>query len=274
MCRLAIFPGGTSRKEALAVLDNMVGTNLDGTGEAYIEDGKFIVNKYGYSLYKVLRKGKPFLNNLQSRKGITICHLRAKSIGQVSKENAHPYISLNGRIASMHNGTVPRSEIRLLLAYLQSCEGFNSSTDSSAAGEVISRISMKNFIDIVDFCGVFVSLNINGSLDIGKTNGDLALHLKEDGTCLIASELDDDKYKKTIEMSRGWFKFDNNLRYITHKTKSYSWQGGGEYADWYSRGEEDESRPFKHVYTGKHESSRIFNSGHGVSAMEGYHFQD
>jgi len=221
MCRILFCPPNTSRKAAIDILANMYGENEDGTGEVYLKDGKFVINKYAQSLEKVLKKGKVFLNHFPHN-GWTAVHIRKASCGQVSKENAHPFISIDGSTACVHNGTLPNT--RLLSIYLQSRVGYVSNTDSAAATELIAAWGMKQFTDFIDWGGVFGALNLDGSLEIGKISGQLGLHYNEDKTCLISSEFDDTKYKN-IEMSRGWFKFDAAGHYVSHKIKSFEWSG-------------------------------------------------
>ena len=58
MCRLAAFPPGFSRNEALSILANFEGGNTDGTGSAYVRDGKLIVDRWAKPFSKVV-KNKP-----------------------------------------------------------------------------------------------------------------------------------------------------------------------------------------------------------------------
>jgi predicted glutamine amidotransferase len=206
MCRLLFIPGKIKREDAVNILKNMYGNDehSDGTGEVYVKDGKFVVNKYAESLKKVLKKGKPFLSHLQNHDGWTCVHIRRQSVGRISATNAHPFVSMNGQVAVCHNGTIKTD---LLSMYLQSFPNFESTTDSACAAEVLSRVSVEFFTDVIDWGGVFGVLNLDGSLEIAKISGELALHLLPDKRCLLASELEEEKYKN-IELTRGYFKFN------------------------------------------------------------------
>jgi len=240
MCRIAIFHNSIKRSEAISILENMLGANTHGCGEAYIKDGKFVVNKYALSLTNVLKRGKPFLNHLGGHQGYTLVHLRAVSVGVICRDNSHPFVSMNGRICLVHNGTWKQH--RPLNMYLQTCLGYKSTTDTAAATELISRIGGEDFTESFDDAGVFCFLNQKGELHISKTSGQLAITRREDKSILIASELDDDKYKNQ-EFARGYYKFDLNAKVIKYKPKEYHWQGqsfsGGSrgygVSDWYQR---------------------------------------
>ncbi len=222
MCRILALPPMSTRKEAIAILANMLGDNNDGTGEVYInKSGQFVVNKYPEPLAKVIKKGKTFLSHLPHA-GWTLVHVRKASVGYINKENTHPFVALNGSMAMVHNGTLPNT--RLLSMYLQTCEGYSATSDSGAATELISRFGMKDFTDWVNWGGVFISLNIDGSLEIGKVSGQLALHIKADKTILLASELDDKRYK-SLELPNGWFKYSAEGKYVKHKVKQFEWEG-------------------------------------------------
>jgi predicted glutamine amidotransferase len=212
---------GVTKKEALEILANQYGENKDGVGEVYLKDGKFVVNKYAQSLEKVVKKGREFLSHLP-HPGWTLIHIRRASCGIISKENAHPFVSMNGKIALIHNGTLNYSG--LLRMYLSTIPGYVSDTDSAAATEIISRVGSKDFTERVNWGGVFCNLNLDGTLEVSKISGQLAAHMREDKSFILSSELNDDKYKN-IELTHGYFKFDKDGKYLTHKVKPFEWNG-------------------------------------------------
>ncbi len=223
MCRLLAISPNTSRKVAIDILANMVNKNVDGTGEAYIgPDGNFVVNKYSQSIDKVLKKGKKFLDHLPYAHGWTLIHIRQASIGFQSKENSHPFLSLNGEIVGAHNGTLGGTH--LLSMYLQTCLGFSSQTDSACAVELISRMGMENFSNCISFGGNFISINKKGELEVAKISRELSLHYNEDGSCIISSEFDEEKYP-SIEMHNGFFRFDKTGKCTKHVPARFDWKG-------------------------------------------------
>lgn len=225
MCRLLFLPSGITKDEALPILKKMYGDNehADGTGEAYVgSDGKFVVNKYGGSLKKVLKKGKTFLDHLPLENGWTVVHLRKASIGYVSQDNAQPFESLNRKICLAHNGTVYGTN--LLSMYLQNLIGYKGSSDSAAICELTSAIGARNLTDTLDYGGVFGILNLDGSLEISKVSGTLQCHILPNKKCILASEFDEKKYKNT-ELARGYYKFNPNGEIRHYVIKKFYWGG-------------------------------------------------
>ncbi len=221
MCRILILNPGATRKQALDILGNMLGDNKDGTGECYVKDGKFVLNKYVQPLDKVIKKGKVFLDHLPHN-GFTIIHIRRASVGLVEKSNSQPFVSLNKEIAAIHNGTCYGTG--LLSLYLSTCLGYEGDSDSRAITEILSRVGVRNFAEYQDFGGTFAVLNLDGSIEIAKLSRELSLHYTEDGSCIISSEFDESKYK-SIELANGYYKFDAQGRYVTHKVKGFRWSG-------------------------------------------------
>ena len=75
------------------------------------------------------------------------------------------------------------------------------------------------FCKEIDRAGVFLCLNIDGTLHVSKTSGDLSLIQKSNKTILLASNLDFRKYKRQLEAFEGWYVFDKNGFYRKHKKK-------------------------------------------------------
>ncbi len=224
MCRLLFLPPNIERKEALNILIRMYGyhEHEHGTGESYIDkNGKFVINKYGARLEAVIKKKKVFLDHLPHN-GWTICHLRKISVGHQCRENAQPFLSLDGSIALMHNGTI--SGTNLLSIYLQTCLGYEGTSDSRAITEVVSRIGAKNLVDELNWGGVLGVLNADGTLEVAKISGQLAAHVLPNGAFLMASEFNDEKYKNT-ELNNGYFKFNKTGQLINHQPKDFHWGG-------------------------------------------------
>ena len=247
MCRIAILPPGTNRKEAFSILGEMLGDNLDGTGEVFVRDGKFVVNKYQQSLEKVVRKGRPFLNHLPHN-GFTLVHVRKASCGHICKENSHPFISLDGSIAVVHNGTL--RGVKLLRSYLRNIPGYVSDTDSAVATELIASLGMKEFVSEIEWGGVFAALHLDGRVEIGKVSGQLAINRRNDGTFLLASELDSKKYKQ-IECINGYLLFNPDGTFEKSQVKKFNLQTFGDDIGTVSV-PAYRTQAFSHVYTGHH----------------------
>jgi hypothetical protein len=224
MCRVAAFPPGFSRTEALGILANFENKNTDGTGSAYVRDGKLIVDRWAKSFSSVA-KTKPLLGHMPYD-GWTIAHLRAASHGDNKKENTHPFII--GPWAFIHNGIW--SEHNLVRLALSKQVEFEGETDSEVAGHFWDIIGPKKFSETVDFSGVFMGLHRNGNLWVVKTSGDLEIKALKGEKVLLASEFDKQKYERVVESLHGWYQFDKNGKYVNHKENERSWSSGYPYA--------------------------------------------
>lgn len=225
MCRVLACPPGTKRFEALQILKEMEwgqnGKNYDGFGFSFINnEGKLITRKYALSFSELLKRGFPLLACMPSDKWV-IAHERAASCGGIIKENSHPF-QINDEWAICHNGYWKEHKIaRLCLSNVAKYEG---STDSEVAANAIANIGPLKFAmsEEIFYAGVFLCLKKDGTLEVIKSSGDLAMHVREDKTLLLASELDTKKYKQ-IEASRGHYKFNANGTFNKFTKKEYTW---------------------------------------------------
>jgi len=209
MCRLAAFPPGFSKVDALDVLGNFIRGNVDGTGSVYVKDSQFVVNKWPLPLMKVVEDKLPLLDHMPYD-GWTVVHLRAASHGKVSLANTHPFI--RGNWAVVHNGVWASYDV--VKAALRKYEKFDGETDSEVAAYMIDTIGPKKFFELVNQQsrgGVFLCLERTGNLWVVKTSGILDMATTERGT-LLASDLpffnvDDMPYLKTsTRVDSGWIK--------------------------------------------------------------------
>ena len=211
MCRLAAFPPNFPRNEAIEILKNFENNNTDGTGAAWIKDGKFVIEKYPRSLSKVLRKHR-FLGHMP-HVGWTIAHLRAASRGDSSLVNTHPFVA--GKWVVCHNGTF--DEFKIVKLALGNRIKFDGETDSEAAAHLISGAGPKRFSETIDWAGVFLALNIHGDLWAIKTSGDLEIQALPKNKVVLCSKFDFSEYGNADEAQIGWYHLDKDGRYIKHK---------------------------------------------------------
>ncbi len=210
MCRLAAFPPGFPRDEALDILKHFENNNTDGTGVAFVKNKQFVVEKYPKALSKVLRKRR--LLDHMPYDGWTIAHLRAANRGEVKAVNTHPFVA--GRWCVCHNGTFDEYKV-VKLCYGNKTK-FEGETDSEAAAHLIMNAGPKGFAETVDMAGVFLALNIRGYLWAIKTSGDLEIQALKKDQLLLASRFDWSKYSGSDEAQVGWYHFDKEGRYIKH----------------------------------------------------------
>src|ERR1017187_4395756 len=154
------FPPGMERKEAIELLEDMVGfKNTDGCGYAFVNnEGQFSMRKWTQELKVVLKKHRNnFLGHLPHTCW-TIAHLRAASSGAVRWENSHPFIA--GDYCIAHNGSFYESNIvRLALSKIINWQG---ETDSETASQLINIIGPKKFAEEITFGGVYLALQKDG----------------------------------------------------------------------------------------------------------------
>ena len=223
MCRIAAFPPNFPRIQALEILANFENRNTDGTGSAYVKDGRFVVDKWAKPFSTVV-KNKPFLGHMPYN-GWTLAHLRAASHGDNAKENTHPFII--GPWAFIHNGIW--SEYNLVKLALSRQVKFEGDTDSEVAGHLWNIIGPKKFAENVDFGGVFMGLKANGELWVAKTSGDLEIKALRGERVLLASEFDKQKYDNVVEALHGWYHFNDEGKYVAHKEDKEAWSSGYPY---------------------------------------------
>ena len=223
MCRIAAFPPNFPRIEALEILANFENRNTDGTGSAYMKEGKFVVDRWPKPFSWVI-KNKPFLSHMPYD-GWTIAHLRAGSHGDNKKENTHPFIV--GNWAFIHNGIW--SEYKLVKLVLSKQVKFEGDTDSEVAAHLWNIVGPKVFVENIDFGGVFMALKRNGELWVAKTSGDLEIKALKHERILLASEFDREKYDFTVEALQGWYHFNAEGKYVSHKENKSSWVRGYPY---------------------------------------------
>jgi len=224
MCRIAAFPPGFSRTEALEILANFENQNTDGTGSAYVKDGQFVIEKWAKPFSKIIRR-RPFLSHMPYNDGWTIVHLRAASHGGNKIENTHPFVV--GDWAFIHNGVW--SEYELVKLALSKQVQMVGETDSEVAANFWNIVGPKTFAKAVKFGGVFMGLHRNGKLWVANTSGDLEIKALQGERIVLASEFNRQEYENTVDAMRGWYEFDKNGRYLHHKENDSTWSAGYPY---------------------------------------------
>lgn len=225
MCRLAAFPPGFKRDEAIDILTDMERCNTDGTGYAFLHKGQFVIKKSPVALKDILAKDKDsFLNHMPYYDGWTIAHLRAASHGDNTMNNTHPF-NINDKWCVAHNGIW--SEYNVVKLALRKQIKFQGETDSEVAAHLLNIAGPKNFSFEVSHGGVFLALKKNGELWAIKTSGDLEYIKPRNNPYCLSSEFPIEKMNKTKTFQEGWFQFDKygnliDLEEYEEVTPSYS----------------------------------------------------
>ena len=174
MCGILGYIGKENASQiVLEGLKKLEYRGYDSAGIASISNNKLRLKKGAGKLEQVF----PSLDSIKELKGrIAIGHTRWATHGKVSKENAHPLISNNGKIAVVHNGII--ESFQELKKYLER-KGFKfySETDT----EVIPNLIEYNMKKGNDFITAFKDMldSLKGSYAI------IAIH--EDYPFLLAA---------------------------------------------------------------------------------------
>lgn len=223
-------------------MENFYSGNVDGTGSAYVKDGKFVVNKWSIPYDEVARKKLPLFDHMPYN-GWTIAHVRAASHGGNTYNNTHPLIK--GSWAIAHNGLF--REYAIVKALMKD-HTFIGQTDSEAAAAMWERVGRAKFIESVD-SGVYLFLNKNGQLDIICGSGDLEFQNTKYGV-LMASELPY-TYGRVQHVERGDFRMSKKGKafiarwekkpiYYEYKKKKSKKNSKVEYYSSYNWSEDDD----------------------------------
>ena len=133
MCGIIGYAGGRDAAPILfSGLKNLEYRGYDSCGIATVHDGNLHLKKDAGKIDEVHRKHS--LDSLPGKAGIA--HTRWATHGGVTKENAHPHVSNNGKIAVVHNGIIENFQMQK--DFLKG-KGFvfNSETDTEVIPNVI-----------------------------------------------------------------------------------------------------------------------------------------
>jgi hypothetical protein len=215
MCRLAAFPPGFDKEDAIKMMATYGEYNKDGVGIAYVKDGEIVVKKWASS-WESLEKNKVDVFAHMPYDGWTIAHVRAATHGLKTMVNTHPFIK--GDWAVCHNGIYSGHRVaRALLSETGSI--FTGETDSEAGAELINKFGPKRFPAFAgEHDGTWLALNKNGELYVVVTGGacDISKIPGTKGQILVASSMTGDNVK-TVES--GWLRFGSNGRLKNGKYK-------------------------------------------------------
>jgi len=222
MCRIAAFPPGFARDDALKILSEMEGCNRDGVGSAYVrQDGKFMTYRFPDSLTSLLKTPNKFLDHMPYN-GWTIAHLRLGTHGENTIDNTHPFVV--GEWAVVHNGVW--SEYRAAKLALSRSVRFKGETDSEVAAHLINVLGPKKFASEILCAGVFLALRRDGSLWVLKTSGMLE-YIKHNNSTLIATDIGVAR-SMVSSFGTGYFKYSKIGKLVTSKLR-YDYSSPKEY---------------------------------------------
>jgi len=202
---MAAFPPGFTKEEAIEILAPFASYNRDGTGSVYLQNDKFVVNKWPIPFEDVLRKNLPLLDHMPCSSW-TLVHLRAASHGANTVANTHPIIK--GNWAMTHNGIF--GEYYLLKTALSKIYKFDGETDSEPLVQLFDAVGPRQFFRAIKNGGVYFFLRKTGRLYVYVTRGDLEFQETPRGI-VLASSLPS-KYSERNIVRNGWIRFSGQGR--------------------------------------------------------------
>ena len=148
MCGITCVWGKNSAVKAVKILKSQENRGTSSTGLAYVKNGKIVILKDTISPTRFEETFNKEINSIESQ--IVIGHNRMPSVGGVTHENAHPFLSCNGDFALVHNGSVGEldsDKIRYLLKNLG--HEFQGQTDSEVIMHIFGQLLERYNNDII-----------------------------------------------------------------------------------------------------------------------------
>jgi len=135
MCGIgAVIKKNNCLEEIKTILIEQANRGRSSAGVAYLEGDEI-------KIYKKVLDPREFAENLTFKSKAAICHERMPSVGAVTAENAHPFMSCNGNFALVHNGTILNyGALKLALNEFHEFEG---ETDSEVLMHFIEEYGEK-----------------------------------------------------------------------------------------------------------------------------------
>ncbi|MDR0885153.1 MAG: glutamine--fructose-6-phosphate transaminase (isomerizing) [Clostridiales Family XIII bacterium] len=135
MCGIVGYVGDDSAKEVILTgLQALEYRGYDSAGIALSKNGKLLIRKESGELKNLVKRTQA--KDFEAHIGIG--HTRWATHGSPTRENAHPHVSQDGRIAIVHNGIIENyQELRQWLTKEHNIE-FKSVTDSEAIAHLVS----------------------------------------------------------------------------------------------------------------------------------------
>ena len=112
MCGIVCYNGKANAREIIMDgLERLEYRGYDSSGLAILKDGKISVYKEKGRLDRL----KNEIKDMDLSANLGIGHIRWATHGEANKQNAHPHLSNNGKIAIVHNGIIAVSYTHLTL---------------------------------------------------------------------------------------------------------------------------------------------------------------
>lgn len=203
MCGIIAYVGDNSLKDILiSSLERLEYRGYDSSGIGIIEENQI-------KLFKEVGKVqvlKDSLNNTSFSSNIGIGHTRWATHGEVNKENAHPHISLNSRIALVHNGII-ENYLELKEELVKHNVSFYGKTDTEVIVKYLEYIYDGNPLNSIErlknklkgsYALIIIFLDFSNHIYFIKKDSPLLIGLTSNGILLSSDVFSIDCYTNKI----------------------------------------------------------------------------
>ena len=234
MCGIVCYKGKLDAREIiLEGLSKLEYRGYDSSGIALMNDGEITVVKEvgGVDKLKDGLKGVDLCGNLG------IGHIRWATHGKVSKENAHPHLSENGKISVVHNGIIDNYK-ELKNDLIKEGFTFRSETDTEVIANLLEKYYQNDLLEAISQ----VKKLLKGSYALGIISADepdrlvairkdspLVLGIMDDGYILASDSNAFSAYtnkvifiedNETVDINKDQYKiYDKDLKIVDRKPR-------------------------------------------------------
>jgi glucosamine--fructose-6-phosphate aminotransferase (isomerizing) len=232
MCGIAGVYGESAAFKSLMLTLGQLERGVEGCGVAYICDREIRIVKDPVHPVEFMAKR---INEVLVDTEYAISHNRLPSVGKVSYENTHPFMSCNRRFAFAHNGHAFVNHLRDYL--IETGHKIAGETDSEILAHLLEQY-LEEYGDMVKAVKELVENNLSGTIIVLMKDGEIytarsgfnTLHYAvKDGEIYIASSDKAIKYLvegrvKVISVGDGEIIKVKDGKIEKHRAKARGWR--------------------------------------------------
>lgn len=206
MCGIVCYKGSKNASEIiLDGLTRLEYRGYDSSGLAILKDGKISVYKEKGRLDRL----KNEIKDMDLSANLGIGHIRWATHGEANKQNAHPHLSNNGKIAIVHNGIIENYKDLKDELIAEGYE-FKSQTDTEVVAVLLEKYYENDLLDAL----IKVRDRIRGAYALGiicEDEPDRIIAIRKDSPLVLG--ICDDGYILASD-SPSFIKYTNKVIYI------------------------------------------------------------